>query len=80
MNLKLRRQAIVRAAKRNINNHFIMNKKIHLETDENNKLGPFDTDKNLFREQHHHLLSCLEHATVGISLNFNIKYFNIHYF
>jgi hypothetical protein len=64
--IKLRRQAIIRTAKRNINNHFIMSKKLNEEIDENNRMDRFDTDKNVFREQHHHLLSCLEHATVWI--------------
>jgi hypothetical protein len=74
----LRRQAIVRTAKRNINNHFILNKKMNEEKNENDKLGQYDTDKNLFREQHHHLLSCLEHATVCKNI-FKLLLFIIQY-
>lgn len=61
-------------AKNATSNAFIAAKK---KRDENTLLGiqkPLDSKiDNSFEEQHHHLLSCLEHATVKSFLIFILK-------
>jgi len=58
-------------AKNATSNAFIAAKK---KREENSLLGvqkaPYDNKlDNSFEEQHHHLLSCLEHATVEINIS-----------